>query len=412
MKGEQKKVELKITSAKEQRIEAILQCPITKTRLSFLDTDALKKLNVGIQSGKFQHLSGMEVKINLAAALACADHTYIYPVVDDVLILVPSFAIIWKRDACDKLRQPDMSTETDSVMKFYDQVGWQEADDKVYIDADRFEDLRPVSAEYIHKCHLRLRKYIPKTGTYLLDAASGPVQYPEYLSYADGYEYRICADISFVALKAAKKKLGDKGIYLQCDITCLPLKDSSVDSFVSLHTIYHIPASKQPMVFLELFRVLKDQCSGVVVYTWGRHSLLMKLFMPKFSIAASFIKWLKVAFRRVSPPLLIDALKSLFGRSSGLPGLPKALATKQPMIKEPRLYFYAHDYTWYRQEIDSRCKCEIACWRSVSVPFLKRYIHDRFFGRQFLSFLFCLENVFPRLLGKYGQYPIIICIKE
>ena len=34
-------------------------------------------------------------------------------------------------------------------------------------------------------------------GDLFLDAGSGPVQYPEYLTYSEGYRYRVCADISW-----------------------------------------------------------------------------------------------------------------------------------------------------------------------------------------------------------------------
>ena len=87
-----------------------------------------------------------------------------------------------------------------SVREFYDQVGWQEVSEGVYQNA-RYEDLRPVSQEYLHKCHLRVNRHLTPQGRYLLDAGSGPIQYPEYLTYSAGYQYRVCADISIQALE-------------------------------------------------------------------------------------------------------------------------------------------------------------------------------------------------------------------
>jgi len=46
-----------------------------------------------------------------------------------------------------------MNTESDikqDVREFYDQVGWQQVSEGVYQNA-RYEDLRPVSREYIHQ---------------------------------------------------------------------------------------------------------------------------------------------------------------------------------------------------------------------------------------------------------------------
>ena len=76
-----------------------------------------------------------------------------------------------------------MNTETEikqNVREFYDQVGWQQVSEGVYQNA-RYEDLRPVSREYIHKCHMRVKNHLPDHGRFLLDAGSGPIQYPEYL---------------------------------------------------------------------------------------------------------------------------------------------------------------------------------------------------------------------------------------
>ncbi len=62
----------------------------------------------------------------------------------------------------------------------------------------------PVARDYIHRCHLRVNRYIASHGDFLLDAGSGPVQWPEYLTYSEGYRFRVCLDISITALKEAR----------------------------------------------------------------------------------------------------------------------------------------------------------------------------------------------------------------
>ena len=49
------------------------------------------------------------------------------------------------------------------VRKFYDAIGWSKESDGYYQNA-RYEDLRPISAEYIHKCHLRITPYFKSGG--------------------------------------------------------------------------------------------------------------------------------------------------------------------------------------------------------------------------------------------------------
>jgi SAM-dependent methyltransferase len=58
----------------------------------------------------------------------------------------------------------------------------------------------------------------------MLDAGSGPVQWPEYLTYSEGYQYRVCADISIVALEEARHRLGEKGLFVVSDVANLPFR--------------------------------------------------------------------------------------------------------------------------------------------------------------------------------------------
>src|SRR6185436_10735106 len=74
----------------------------------------------------------------------------------------------------------NMENTKQQVREFYDQIGWSQVEDGLYQNA-RYEDLRPVSREYIHKCHMRVIRHLASKGDILLDAGSGPVQWPEYL---------------------------------------------------------------------------------------------------------------------------------------------------------------------------------------------------------------------------------------
>src|SRR5574338_1583546 len=120
------------------------------------------------------------------------------------------------------------------VRQFYDRVGWQAAEGGNYQNA-RYEDLRPVSREYIHRCHLRVARHLNPAGRLLLDAGSGPIQYPEYLTYSQGYQQRVCLDISIVALQEARKRIGDHGLFVVADVANLPFKSEPFEGVVSLH---------------------------------------------------------------------------------------------------------------------------------------------------------------------------------
>jgi len=128
------------------------------------------------------------------------------------------------------------------VRRFYDSIGWQEIGEGVYQNA-RYEDLRPVSREYIHRCHIRLARHLRDRGDFFLDAGSGPIQYPEYLIYSQGFRCRVCLDISRRALLEARKRIGEHGLYVQGDVAHMPFRKSAFQAVASLHTLHHLPQS-------------------------------------------------------------------------------------------------------------------------------------------------------------------------
>jgi uncharacterized protein YbaR (Trm112 family) len=376
-------------------ITSILKCPISGSDLSFVDEKCLKELRGQIEKGELRHLGGGPVRMHLKNALSSSDGQFIYPVDDEILILLPSLAMV-RTDHTHAIACPQLTLETESVMRYYDEIGWIPNKDGILEDVGRFEDLRPVSREYIHGCHLRVGKHIPGRGKYLLDVASGPVPYPEYVAYSEGYDNRICVDISIAALRAAKGKLGHKGIYIQGDITNLPLKNGSVNAFVSLHTIYHVPEEKQAAAFKELERVLKNGSTGVVVYSWGDHCLTMGFLTTIYSA-------LRRLLRIVLPTFLVDWLRGV--------SRVQTQADTATTNKEPEIYYNPHNYNWFQREIASRADWDVSVWRSVNVQFLRQYVHAKLLGRPLLSILFRIEDAFPHLFGRFGQYPMMVCRK-
>ena len=263
------------------------------------------------------------------------------------------------------------------VREFYDQVGWQEVSAGVYQNAT-YEDLRPVSREYIHKCHLRVNRHLRPRGKYLLDAGSGPIQYPEYLTYSQEYQYRVCADISAVALQEARKRLGDgAGLFVVADIAHLPFKAEVFEGLVSLHTIHHLPVEEHGQAYLELYRVLADGCTAVIVNGWGSS--------PLGSLASGMVR-------------VVERLRGR--RPVGVPTTARGTFVRK------------HNAAWLKREICSQMPVNIYVWRTFGVQFLRTFIHPRLAGRGLLRLLYWLEERFPGILGRYGQYPLIVIRKE
>ncbi len=66
----------------------ILCCPVSKTPLTRLATNQLKTLNKAISAGSIQYVRGELVEQPLREALITEDSKVIYPVVDEIPILL------------------------------------------------------------------------------------------------------------------------------------------------------------------------------------------------------------------------------------------------------------------------------------------------------------------------------------
>jgi ubiquinone/menaquinone biosynthesis C-methylase UbiE len=283
------------------------------------------------------------------------------------------------------------------VREFYDRVGWAIEDDGLYQNA-QYEDLRPVVSEYIHKCHLRVNRYLDLKGGLLLDAGSGPVQYPEYLTYSEGYQHRVCADISITALKEARRRLGDKGLYVVMDIANLPFKGDAFDGLVSLHTIHHLPAQDHKRAYAELFRVLKPGHKAVVVNGWSDPAL-----MRPFYRLSPYV--LRLAERMKNPASFFQWLGEKFKRSE------KTVTPAPPQAAPAGTYVFKSNAPWLRNELKDIVPIDIFVWRTPGTRFTRTYIHGGL-GRLFLRFIYQMEEWFPRFMGEQGHYPLISFRKD
>ncbi len=264
----------------------------------------------------------------------------------------------------------------EQVREFYDRIGWSQIGEGLYQNA-RYEDLRPVSREYIHRCHLRLKRHITPQGDLFLDAGSGPVQYPEYLSYSEGYRHRVCADLSITALREARQRLGDHGLYVVADVAHLPFRSDAFDAVISLHTLHHLPPAEQVLAYQELHRVLKPGRTMVVVNGW-QDPLLMRLAEPLIRLS----RWLS-------------------GRG------PKQKKVR-PAEREARGTFVTKiTPANLRRALSGHLDFTIHCWRSLSTPFLRHFVRPPW-GKAFLRLIFWLEERFPRFFGTHGQYPLLV----
>lgn len=271
-------------------------------------------------------------------------------------------------------RAPEGTAEA-RVSDFYNRIGW-ETRDGLTEDARRFEDLRDCARDYVRRCRLRVLRHLPDRGDRLLDMASGPIQYPEYLEYSRNFLKRYCVDLSAGALEAARSKIGDHGVFLCGSFLDLPLEENFFDCAVSLHTIYHIDKDRQEEAVRKLVRVTRPGNHVVIVYS--------------------------------NPDRLAVRLLRLWRRICRARGFRPA-AGEEPSATE--LYFFDHPLEWWDRFRDV-AEVRIFPWRSLHPDEQKRLIPDNAFGKRILDVLFRLEDRFPRFFTRHFCYPMIVLSKK
>jgi len=359
-----------------------LKCPITGESLKEMNSTDINKMNKQVAQKELFFFDKKLVEKEIVCALVNESKSFAFLVDDNIPILLSMHAISLNENNNNFSQNHMLKDERFSLKNFYDEIGWksEDGDSSCYADAKLFEDLRDLSKKYISRANSRVSNIFNYSGEYFLDVASGPLQYDDYLHFSKNFKIRVCVDISIVALKAARKRLKENGIYILADITNLPFQEQSFDAAISLHTIYHVPANLQKNAFMELQRVLKCNSKCAVVYSWGSQSILMKFFMAPFRI--------------------LSLLKNAMQKILSIKGSP------------PVLYFAPQKIQWIRELSLERTKIDILVWRSLSVPFMKLFIHKILCGKLILLLISKLEDKFPHLLGKIGQYPLIVIKKE
>jgi SAM-dependent methyltransferase len=265
-----------------------------------------------------------------------------------------------------------MNEPEQKAASFYSGVGWEDVEG-VTEDARRWEDLREHAREYVSACRLRVLRHLPDAGEALLDMASGPIQYPEYLEFSRHFKTRYCVDLSAQALAKAQQRIGDHGRFLHGSFFDLPLEENFFDAAVSLHTIYHMDRVQQEKAVRKLVAVTKPGRPVVIVYS-NPHTLVT---MP---------------FR-----LARGVKRLLLGRSDE---------------RNTDLYFHAHPLVAWWERFEDVADVRLFPWRSFDAVWQKRLFPNNALGTKLLRWLFSMEDRFPDFFVRHFQYPMIVLTKR
>lgn len=357
-----------------------LRCPITRSPLSAVGPKTLAQLNEQIRRGELLHADGSVVPEPLDEALSSEGQQYVYPIVDQqIVVLLESLAIV--TDPEQVSAQP-LDEQKKIVLDFYNEFGWKKDEDDLFKDTVTFEDRRDIVARYWSQCHLRLNRYLPN-GQYILDVASGAIPNDEYLTYSDGFRVRICMDFSLLAMQEAAQRLNNQGIFILGDMTNIPIADHCLDAVISLHTVYHIPRAEQTQAVREAYRVLSPGGKAVIVYSWKDAPLMY----------GSMRAWRSL-------------LKLV--RPKRKPTVGEAPAASP---KYPQLFIDQQPYSWFAQELQKPFRATLKVYSALSRSFSNTFLREKAFGKQVAGLIYRLEGAFPGFFGRFGQYPVFVLHK-
>ena len=344
-----------------EQIADILRCPITKESLHFTsDSNVIASFLTPETNLQTIH-SGYLNQSN----------THFYPIVEGIICLLP--------DASQELHD-----NVKMVKDFYEDYGWKRDKDGRFHDSVLFIEQKSAVDEYYLSTMQRLERFLQPQGRYLLDVASGPVFQPENQAFSAHFDKRICVDITFRALVEARRNIGDeKGIFINGDITNLPLADGVCDNAMSIHTLYHVPQELQETAVKELVRVSKAGSNVVILYNWAWHSWLMNVLLL--------------------PVRMVKAVKRLYRYFT--------VSAKERWLSGG-LYFYPHTPAWFeRIGRDLNLNVSFSSLTSIHQDIVKYYIHDRFGGPALLRFVKKMEEKHPQYLGRHGAFGFVVLRK-
>ncbi|MDA8733186.1 class I SAM-dependent methyltransferase [Gammaproteobacteria bacterium] len=257
----------------------------------------------------------------------------------------------------------------EKASNFYNSNGWEHDKEGNTLDANKWEDLRVVSKEYIVNCRKRLNRFIPKNGELFFDLGSGPIQYPEYLEYSKNFKERHCMDLSKSALEVAAKKATNIKTF-HGSFFDVPMSHNIYDCSISQHVIYHMDKDDQAIAINKMIDITKS--GGKIVIVYGNPNSILEI-----------------------PYKINRLIKKIFNLKT-----------------EHDLYHFVHPLKWWYQ-FNEKSKVEMYPWRTFNVFYLKKLFPNNFIGKFLLKIVFKLENMLPKFITlAFAQYPTIVLTKK
>ena len=247
-------------------MEEVLQCPVTHKPLRLMTEEELNKVNERIRSGQFYFQGRAQVKFELKAALVTIQHTYIYPIIDDIVLLKKGTSIVPK----NRTENPEMRITEEHTEAFYNQLGLNELGEFQKVKAQESGEL-PLDAAELK----RLAMLLPKTGRNLLTLAGAEADHIHNLRFGKTFDQVFHMDDDMLGLLRLKAVLRNDTRLLYVDKTKLPFKEGEVDALFAFDLVNESEKETQNELYEGLKSILSAQSGAVLLYAEDKKSFLL-----------------------------------------------------------------------------------------------------------------------------------------
>ncbi|MHA7101165.1 class I SAM-dependent methyltransferase [Roseivirga pacifica] len=231
----------------------IFTCPFTSRQLKPLSVAELVTVNAQVAQNQLCFYSGVPVRFKLEKAYASDNHLYIYPVIDDILLLQKDTAVVAK----NRTENPFLRVSEHKVEEFYSAFNF--SGDKAVVASP---STKPLATEELKS----LKNLLPKSGSCFLSAFSEHADSILNLEFGTQFDHYVHLDYNIDRIRSVKEQLSAKTIYVLAEMNDLPFADASIDAFFSFDFINNYEKDFQHMAYDELKRALSPSGASVVLY--------------------------------------------------------------------------------------------------------------------------------------------------
>ncbi len=234
-----------------------LICPFTGKDLIELSEKEINRINLQISEGTYFFYHGAPVNVELKQAFISSNHTYIYPVFDDILFLKKLTAIVPK----NRTQEPNKRVPDHLANEFYKEFGFGEAFKK---EKAKSIDLQsgPLDAEQIRD----LGKLFPRSGQSFVSVVTHDIDSIHNLVFGTHFDHYMHLDFSFDRLRSVVGQLKAGTHYILADLCDLPLKTDSVDGLFSFDYINQYDKATQKEAYSEMRRSMLSDGVSILLY--------------------------------------------------------------------------------------------------------------------------------------------------